>query len=84
MCCRTWAACVATSKPAIVAFPPVGFSTVQRMPHGRRLAGTVRAEQAEDLTWLGLEADVIHGMDDAAAQVAERFFEMLDEDHGEW
>jgi hypothetical protein len=34
-------------------------------PHGRRLAGAVRAEEAEDLAALDAEADVVDGRDTA-------------------
>src|SRR5262249_15797150 len=38
--------------------------------HRRRFAGAVWPQKAENLTGLGLEADVVHGIDQAAPQIA--------------
>ena len=47
--------------PSIVARPELGRTKPAEHPHGRRLAGAVRAQEPEDLAPLDLEREIAHG-----------------------
>ncbi len=49
-------------EPEHVHGPAVAPAETLQDLHGRRLAGAVRAEQAEDLTAPHLEVDAAHGL----------------------
>ena len=50
-----------TSKPATRRRARVGLQQRREDAHGRRLAGAVRPEQAEDRAFLDLEVDPVEG-----------------------
>ena len=71
---RTSSGCVATSKPATVAAPAGRCEQRAEHPHGRGLAGAVRAEEAVDLAAFDVEVDAVDGLDVAeAARQIDRF-----------
>ena len=55
----------ATSTPATRAVPEVIVIERRQHPHGRRLAGAVGPEEAEDLAGLDPQVDAAHRLDDA-------------------
>ena len=59
----------ATSIPATVALPAVDRQQRRQHPQGRRLAGSVRAEEAEDLSLSDLDADSAHRLDGSPPRV---------------